>query len=204
MEITGKLKLDLGFLFQADRRFKDLPSYVQAIDEASTKEISVFIKTIMAGAIFLDASDLHLEAEENGGTLRIRIDGLLQNVCNFSPIAYKSLVSRIKLLSQMKLNIEKKPQDGRFTVVIENNEKPEEIEIRASTLPSEYGETIVMRILNPKSLIDLEQLGLRKDLYQIFVEQAQKPNGMIIVTGPTGSGKTTTLYAFLKKIKTRK
>ncbi len=201
MEITGKLELDLGFLFQADRRFKDLPSYVQAIDEASTKEISVFIKTIMAGAIFLDASDLHLEAEENGGTLRIRIDGLLQNVCNFSPIAYESLVSRIKLLSQMKLNIEKKPQDGRFTVVIENNEKPEEIEIRASTLPSEYGETIVMRILNPKSLIDLEQLGLRKDLYQIFVEQAQKPNGMIIVTGPTGSGKTTTLYAFLKKIK---
>jgi len=122
MEITGKLKLDLGFLFQADRRFKDLPSYVQAIDEASTKEISVFIKTIMAGAIFLDASDLHLEAEENGGALRIRIDGLLQNVYTFSFVAYQSLISRIKLLSQMKLNIEKKPQDGRFTVIIENNE----------------------------------------------------------------------------------
>ena len=201
MEITGKLELDLGFLFQADRKFKNIPSYIQAINEASTKDTSEFVKTIMAGAIFLDASDLHLEAEENGGALRIRIDGLLQNVYTFSFVAYQSLISRIKLLSQMKLNIEKKPQDGRFTVIIENNEKPEEIEIRASTLPSEYGETIVMRILNPKSLIDLEQLGLRKDLYQTFIEQVQKPNGMIIVTGPTGSGKTTTLYAFLKKIK---
>jgi len=173
MEITGKLELDLGFLFQADRKFKNIPSYIQAINEASTKDTSEFVKTIMAGAIFLDASDLHLEAEENGGALRIRIDGLLQNVYTFSFVAYQSLISRIKLLSQMKLNIEKKPQDGRFTVIIENNEKPEEIEIRASTLPSEYGETIVMRILNPKSLIDLEQLGLRKDLYQTFIEQVQ-------------------------------
>ena len=101
----------------------------------------------------------------------------------------------------MKLNVEKKPQDGRFTVVLEKNESQEKIEIRVSTLPSEHGETVVMRVLNPKSLISLEELGLRKDLYRVFIEQSQKPNGMIIVTGPTGSGKTTTLYAFLKKIK---
>jgi len=200
-KITGKIELDLGFLFQAERKFKNISGYVQAIEEASTQEMSVFVKTIMGGAIYLDASDLHLEAEEEGGSLRIRIDGLLQKVYSFTPLAYKSLVSRIKLLSQMKLNIEKKPQDGRFTVVVESNERPAEIEIRVSTLPSEYGETVVMRVLNPKSLISLEELGLRKDLYQIFIDQSQKPNGMIIVTGPTGSGKTTTLYAFLKKIK---
>ena len=75
-----------------------------------------------------------------------------------------------------------------------------QIEIRTSSLPSEYGESIVMRILNPKNLINLEDLGLRKDLYELFKKEIQKPNGMVIVTGPTGSGKTTTLYAFLKNI----
>ncbi len=200
-KITGKIELDLGFLFQAERSFKNLTSFFQAIEEASVQETSVLLKTIMGGAVYLDASDLHLEAEEDGGTLRMRIDGLLQKVYFFSSLGYKSLVSRIKLLSQMKLNVEKKPQDGRFTVVLEKNESQEKIEIRVSTLPSEHGETVVMRVLNPKSLISLEELGLRKDLYRVFIEQSQKPNGMIIVTGPTGSGKTTTLYAFLKKIK---
>ena len=76
------------------------------------------------------------------------------------------------------------------------NLKENEIEIRVSTLPSEYGEAIVMRILNPKNLISLEELGLRSDLEKLFNEEIEKPNGMIIVTGPTGSGKTTTLYAF--------
>jgi type II secretory ATPase GspE/PulE/Tfp pilus assembly ATPase PilB-like protein len=96
------------------------------------------------------------------------------------------------------LNVSDKPQDGRFSIIFHTGN---EIEIRVSTLPTEYGETIVMRILNPNNLIDLEQLGLRKDIYQIFESQAKKPNGMIVVTGPTGSGKTTTLYAFLKKIR---
>ncbi|MDD3170492.1 MAG: GspE/PulE family protein [Candidatus Pacebacteria bacterium] len=200
-KITGKLELELGFLFQAERKFKNLASLVRSIEEASIQETSLLLKTIMGGAVYLDASDLHLEAEEGGGSLRMRIDGLLHKVYFFNSLEYRSLVSRIKLLSKMKLNIERKPQDGRFTVVLKKNEKPEEIEIRVSTLPSEHGETVVMRVLNPKNLINLEDLGLRKDLYQVFTEQSQKPNGMIIVTGPTGSGKTTTLYAFLKKIK---
>ncbi len=134
--------------------------------------------------------------------LRIRVDGLLQTVCTFTQPQHQAIVSRIKLLSGLKLNIEKKPQDGRFTVLFSSEEAgDQEIEIRVSTLPAEYGETVVMRVLNPKSLISLEELGLRKDLYEIFEKQSQKPNGMIIVTGPTGSGKTTTLYAFLKKIR---
>jgi len=100
------------------------------------------------------------------------------------------------LLSHLKLNITDKPQDGRFSILMPGAL----IEIRNSSLPAEYGESIVMRILNPKSLISLDDLGLNKELYKTFNKEISKPNGMIIVTGPTGSGKTTTLYAFLKKI----
>jgi len=99
-------------------------------------------------------------------------------------------------LSEIKLNVADKPQDGRFSLVFTDLN----IEIRVSTLPAEHGESIVMRILNPKSLIDLGELGLREDLFKTFQKEILKPNGMIIITGPTGSGKTTTLYAFLKRI----
>ncbi len=99
-------------------------------------------------------------------------------------------------MSKIKLNISDRPQDGRFTIETEGLL----IEIRTSSLPAEYGESIVMRLLNPKSLMSIDDLGLRQDLYKIFEKEITKPNGMIIVTGPTGSGKTTTLYAFLKKI----
>ncbi|MEK9194503.1 MAG: GspE/PulE family protein, partial [Patescibacteria group bacterium] len=108
----------------------------------------------------------------------------------------KSLVSRIKLLSELKLNIANRPQDGRFSILIDEIS----IEIRTSSIPAEYGESFVLRVLNPRSLVSIEQLGLRKDLLSLFRKEIKKPNGMIICTGPTGSGKTTTLYAFLKEI----
>jgi type IV pilus assembly protein PilB len=117
-------------------------------------------------------------------------------VIDFEKKIYKGILSRIKLLSGIKLNITDRAQDGRFTAALEDLP----IEIRVSTIPTEYGESIVMRLLNPKKLIDLEQLGLRGDLLEIFKEEIKRTTGMIIVTGPTGSGKTTTLYAFLKKI----
>jgi type II secretory ATPase GspE/PulE/Tfp pilus assembly ATPase PilB-like protein len=150
----------------------------------------------LGGAIKLEASDIHIEPKENEARLRVRLDGILQDVLIFERKIYEALLSRIKLLSGMKLNIFDRPQDGRFTVLFEKLP----IEIRSSTLPAEWGESVVMRILNPKSLISLEELGLREDLLKIFKEEIKKPNGMIIVTGPTGSGKTTTLYAMLKKI----
>ena len=199
-KITGEINIDNDFLTKNQEKLQNVSSLSQFIESSLSEDTSIILKTIMAGAIEIDASDLHFEAEENGSELRMRIDGVLQKVCSFNSFQYKSIVSRIKLLSKMKLNVEKKPQDGRFTVLLEK-ETIEQIEIRVSTLPSEYGETIVIRVLNPKSLISLEDLGLRKDLYKIFTDQSEKPNGMIVVTGPTGSGKTTTLYAFLKKIK---
>jgi len=201
-QITDKIKIEEEFLKNRIRDYKNIPNFKVAIESAMGGDTTLLTKTVMAGSILLGSSDLHLEATEIGSLLRIRVDGLLQQVCNFGKSQHKAFLGRIKLLAGLKLNVEKKPQDGRFTVIMPSDGNDEqEIEIRVSTLPSEYGESIVMRILNPKSLISLEDLGLRKDLYEIFNEQAQKPNGMILVTGPTGSGKTTTLYAFLKKIR---
>ena len=107
------------------------------------------------------------------------------------------LLSRLKLLSGLKLNVKDEAQDGRFSIKI----KGSEIEIRTSILPGAYAESIVMRILNPKSIaVGLDELGIEKRTLDILVQQIQRPNGMLLITGPTGSGKTTTLYAFLKKI----
>jgi type II secretory ATPase GspE/PulE/Tfp pilus assembly ATPase PilB-like protein len=112
---------------------------------------------------------------------------------------YQLLLSRIKLVSELKLNIHDKPQDGRFSIHL----KGIEIEIRTSALPGPYGESIVLRILNPKTIaVTFENLGIPPTLANILLKEIQKPNGMILNTGPTGSGKTTTLYAFLKKIYT--
>lgn len=150
----------------------------------------------MGGSLILNASDIHLEPGEEKTKIRLRIDGILQDITTIDKQTYEALLSRIKLLSGLKLNISDRPQDGRFSVNIDALA----IEIRTSTLPAERGETAVLRILNPKNIISMEALGLRKDLLAMFEKEIKKPNGMIIVTGPTGSGKTTTLYAFLKKV----
>ncbi|OGZ18392.1 MAG: hypothetical protein A2Z68_02540 [Candidatus Nealsonbacteria bacterium RBG_13_38_11] len=178
------------------KNIKNISDLKTEIGKATVEDITELIETIMVGAINLDASDIHVEPEKDKAKIRIRIDGLLQDAAEIGYELYESLLSRTKLLSELKLNISDRPQDGRFTVLLETLP----IEIRTSTLPAEHGESIVLRILNPKSLVNLEALGLRNDLLNLFKKEIEKPNGMIVVTGPTGSGKTTTLYAFLKKI----
>jgi type IV pilus assembly protein PilB len=128
----------------------------------------------------------------------LRIDGLLHSVFSgFKPAVYKSIITRVKLLSNLKLNVQDQPQDGRFTISLTDRA----IEIRTSIIPSEYGETAVLRILDPSSLkVNLEDLGWRSDDMAIVEREIKKPNGLILNTGPTGSGKTTTLYAFLRKV----
>ncbi|MDO8530362.1 MAG: GspE/PulE family protein [bacterium] len=175
---------------------KHIAGFEKKIEEYIVQNITNLLDVILFGAINLKASDIHIEPQEDKIRLRIRLDGVLQDVVFFEQHVYHNILNRLKLLSKIKLNIADKPQDGRFSIVLEDVL----IEMRTSTLPSEYGESVVMRILNPKNLIGLEALGLREDLYHIFQEEIKKPNGMIIVTGPTGSGKTTTLYAFLLKI----
>ena len=154
----------------------------------------------MGSSNSLEASDIHFEPEENSVKFRLRIDGILHDIFLFDNQKYKTILSRIKLLSGIKLNITDKAQDGRFTAEM----GPSKIEIRVSSLPSEYGETVVMRLLDPKSLVQAGMLGIRKDMMAVFEKEILQPNGMIVVTGPTGSGKTTTLYAILKKIQSPK
>ncbi len=167
-----------------------------ASQEKKSHRLSKLLAVIMAGGLSTDASDVHIEAEETYAKLRYRIDGVLIEAAQFDTETYHSLLSRLKLLSGLKLNIKEAAQDGRFTIKIYTND----IEIRVSTIPGSYGESIVMRILNPKSISSgLEDLGFNKKLYDIVIQEINRPNGMILITGPTGSGKTTALYAFLKK-----
>lgn len=161
--------------------------------------VSNILEILLSGALALHASDLHIEPEEVNARIRYRLDGLLTDISYIDTPTYSLILSRIKLLSGLKLNIKSNAQDGRFSIDIGDKS----IEIRTSILPGAYGESIVLRVLNPESIaVPIESLGINPQLYRIIEQQLKKPTGMILTTGPTGSGKTTTLYAFLKKIYT--
>lgn len=196
-EITGKIDVESQQLADAQKNIESIRQVREQISSFNKPYTSQILEIILAGALALDASDVHVEAEEGAGRLRYRIDGALQDIADLPLNYYRSILSRIKLLGGMKINIHSTAQDGRFTI------KAAEvaIEIRVSIIPSAYGETVVMRILNPKTIqLNLEDLGFREDDLAIVDEQIKRPNGIILNTGPTGSGKTTTLYAFLRKI----
>ncbi len=195
-KIEGEITITENEFTDVEKSVEGVVDLKKRIEKKKDQELTKIVKEIIAGSIVLDASDIHIEVEEEQVKMRLRIDGILHDVLYIEKELYKRLLSRIKLLSGLKLNIEDRPQDGRFSIKLNDTE----IETRVSTLPGEYGESIVIRILNPEKLISIEDLGLRKDLYNLFLDQISQPNGMIIVTGPTGSGKTTTLYSFLKKI----
>jgi general secretion pathway protein E len=207
-KISGEVDIPNDFFLEISS-IVSVQDFQSKLEKHSLADVSQIIQLILGGSIVLRASDIHIETEEEKAKLRVRVDGVLQDVFSFNQKTYKTLLSRIKLVSELKLNITQKSQDGRFSVSfpeIENKkiakDKPSKmIEIRTSTLPSEHGETIVLRILNPESLADLEALGLTEKNRTLLEKEIKKPNGMIIVTGPTGSGKTTTLYAVLKKIR---
>ncbi len=195
-KITGEVAISPTLLEGVKKEIRNIPQLQKKIEEFLTKSTTDLVGVILAGAIGLKASDIHIEPEEERARLRMRLDGVLHDVLDLNLKIYQSLLSRIKILSKLKLNITSRPQDGRFTILMGKTV----IEIRTSSLPAEWGEAIVLRTLNPENLIEIEALGLRKDLVEIFNKEIKKPNGMFIVTGPTGSGKTTTLYAVLKRI----
>jgi len=196
-EITGQIKVSKERTDELESVIKDIQTIKKTVEDNTSTDISKMVEALFVGGLILGASDIHIEPEESAITLRIRIDGVLYEIMKIDTSLYKRLLSRIKLVSGLKLNIATNSQDGRFTISMDSSE----IEIRVSTLPSEYGETIVTRILDPKNLIEIDQLGIRIDIKEAFEKAIKQPNGMIIVTGPTGSGKTTTLYAILKKLK---
>jgi len=195
-EITGEVKISKEKLDQFKQAANNTDDLKKVVDEYSAEKTTELAEVLLGGALSLDASDIHIEPEKDKTKLRYRIDGMLQDITYLSTRAYNLFLSRIKILAELKLNVKDRAQDGRFSISSEGLE----IEIRTSILPSEYGETIVMRVLNPKSLISIEELGMRKDLLTLMETEIRRPNGMILITGPTGSGKTTTLYAYLKKI----
>ncbi len=169
----------------------------QSISLKQAYRITRILQIILAGGFATGASDIHFEPEEKSVRLRYRLDGVLTDVLAFDPETYRLLLSRLKLLSGLKLNLTQEAQDGRFSIKL----KGTDIEIRSSVLPEAYGETLVMRLLNPSEIgVPLEQLGMEEKLRLRVEHEIARPNGMILTTGPTGSGKTTTLYAFLRKI----
>ena len=195
-ELTGQVSISSARFSQIQQQIESLLEFKKAIGNSLSEKATPLIELILGGSLNLEASDIHLEPEKDRTRIRLRIDGLLQDVIVIDKKIYETLLSRLKLLSGLKLNIADRPQDGRFSIDIDGSS----IEIRTSTLPAEEGEAVVLRLLNPKNLIAMEALGLREDLQKILEKEIKKPNGMIVVTGPTGSGKTTTLYAFLKKV----
>lgn len=176
---------------------------IQNLQELETKikkmPMTAVLDVIVAGAVQSDASDIHIEPEEKQVKLRYRIDGVLQDVAYLPQESLKPIVSRIKLLSELKLNVTDVPQDGRFTVTIGERK----IDIRTSILPSGYGETVVLRLLGIGAMsLNINDLGFAPRDFDKIKTELSKPNGMILTTGPTGSGKTTSLYAFLNHVKT--
>lgn len=190
-----KIEIAAETLAQAMETTKTLADLRSQIRKVSVTEA---LNIIFAGAFLSRASDIHIEPEEEVVALRYRIDGVLQTVAEIPGTIYPKILSRLKYLAKLKINITDVPQDGRFTIVA----KGKEIDIRVSTLPTAYGETIVMRLLGVGAVsLKLVDLGFRRREQEILIREIAKPTGLILTTGPTGSGKTTTLYAFLNQIK---
>jgi type II secretory ATPase GspE/PulE/Tfp pilus assembly ATPase PilB-like protein len=173
----------------------DLRNVTALVEKATVTD---FLAIIIAAAVNAKASDVHIEAEQDWVVVRYRLDGVLNDVAKVPQAAWPRIVSRIKLVSGLKLSVTTVPQDGRFTIFIGKNE---DIDVRVSTLPTAFGESVVLRLLMPGTIgLSFDQLGVRGKAAERLAQEIARPHGMIVTTGPTGSGKTTTLYAVLKKL----
>ncbi|MBH1970666.1 type II/IV secretion system protein [Moraxellaceae bacterium AER2_44_116] len=168
--------------------------------DANDQHIVNIVDWLLQYAFDQRASDIHLEPRRESGRVRFRIDGVLHNIYEFPGQIMTAVVSRIKILGRMNVAEKRKPQDGRLKT---RNTKAQEIELRLSTLPTVFGEKLVMRIFDPEVLVrGFKELGLVGADFDKWQKMVKEPNGIILVTGPTGSGKTTTLYSTLKQLAT--
>lgn len=183
-------------LEQFEEEFGSMIDLKKRIREIPTTQI---ISIIMAGAVKMKASDVHFEPQEEEVRMRFRIDGVLQDVGKFPNDTYRFILSRLKMMGKMKINIRDIAQDGHFSVDMENGK----INVRTNIIPGNHGESVVMRLLSQADImLSVEDLGLRGLAYERVQKEIEKPHGMILTTGPTGSGKTTTLYALVNKLNT--
>jgi len=198
LPIVKPISKDINITDEELNKYQTSIENLQALEE-NFKNISIsdILTLMIAAALKLNSSDIHVEAEEKGIAVRYRVDGVLHDVANLPKEQWKKFVSRIKLLATLKININDRPQDGRVTLRMESGS----LDVRVSTMPTVYGESVVMRILHSGSKgVTYDELGLRGEAYERLKKEVQRPNGMIITTGPTGSGKTTTMYAILRTL----
>lgn len=194
--IVGKIEISSENLEEIYREIKTLSDLKEKLKEGESKESTWILEALFGSALKLNVSDIHIEPQEEELKIRYRLDGILHDIFSFKISVYNGLLIRIKLLSGLKLNVHDIAQDGRFTI----STRKREMEVRVSVVPGDFGEDIVMRILNPEMLLSIEELGLHFWHQKVLFYEIKKPNGMILTCGPTGSGKTTTLYAFLRYI----
>jgi type II secretory ATPase GspE/PulE/Tfp pilus assembly ATPase PilB-like protein len=174
-----------------------MESAERAADAPVEGAIIALVDTLIADGIAARASDIHLEREENAVAVRHRIDGVLRNVCTLEPETGLPLVSRIKIMAGLDIADRLRPQDGRLTVSLGAGQ----VDLRVSTLPAAHGEKVVLRVLDARAGgVTLDSLGLSPNALALLTRLIDAREGMILVTGPTGSGKTTTLYAALRSI----
>ncbi|OGW36475.1 MAG: type II secretion system protein E [Nitrospirae bacterium GWD2_57_9] len=190
-EMTAEI--DLGNLEQ----FVKMKSVTEI--EATDKHIVNAVEFLFRYAFDQRASDIHIEPKREASEVRIRIDGMLHSIHKTPKAVHPAFVSRIKMLSRMDIAEKRRPQDGRIKTEYKNRE----VELRVSTMPTAFGEKVVIRIFDPDILLqDLEEIGFSPREYELFRSFIAKPHGIVLVTGPTGSGKTTTLYSALKTVAT--
>lgn len=199
-QLKPKVKIETGFneaeLEEYQKELENLANLASKIQASSAKE---GLNILQIGAIKTGASDIHFQPEEEKVLIRFRIDGLLQEVTSINFDVYKQLAQQIKYDSGMKLNVTSVPQDGRTEFEVNGRE----IDVRVSALPTAYGETLVLRILDSgKQFGNFKELGFSEDHLRTLDEISKLSQGMILVTGPTGSGKTTTLYTLLERYNT--
>ena len=178
-----------------DEDIQDLTSAAIAARKVTTTRL---LDVILNGAIKTHASDVHLEPAEEDFLVRYRIDGVLQDVVRLPKTSYRTLLSRIKFLAKLRMDKSDEPQDGRFSI---KTQTEEDIDLRISTLPSSGGESVVMRLLGQEiEMLALDKMGFRSDALVVLRAAISRPHGMILTSGPTGSGKTSTLYAILNEL----
>lgn len=197
--------IPVGLAEQAEEKNLNtmLPRGVRHTEDLTKIIKTGFIPKIVAAIIWLavksEASDIHLEATTKDLRLRYRVDGILKDIVRMPLNLHPAIVSRIKILARLKIDEQRIPQDGRFEVLVDKRE----IDLRVSSLPTVYGEKVAMRILDKSTgIYTLEKLGLSGENLKRVKENIKKPYGIILATGPTGSGKSTTLYAILGEIST--
>ncbi len=164
---------------------------------ASEAPVVRWVNQMIIRAVRERASDIHIEPTREGLRVRFRIDGILHPIISPKKALQLAVVSRIKIMSKMNIAEKRVPQDGRYGAIVDGRE----IDFRVSTFPTTYGEKVVMRILDRMRLLSIDELGLIEESNQVLREMIAKPHGVILITGPTGSGKSTTLYAILSEIR---